>query len=184
MDETKLQKKEKEKVSVELEIKEKISENVTLFCKMYISKEIKNVDEDSIIKKAYGILNANYLVHASQINKNYPVCKFEKLTNRDQLGMQATKDALSLYFTKSKDPEFMALYIVISYSLGAEVENEASLTAPMVLALIRLLVQLESLSENLKKLIKLIATFVFTTFKIKFTVDFVSIAPIPDDVEF
>lgn len=72
--------------------------------------------------------------------------------------MQATKNALSLYFTRTKDPGFLAPYVVISYSLGAEIENPSSLTPEIVLAIIRMLVQI---TEKLKALIKLVAKIHF-----------------------
>ncbi len=172
-------------IDIEVQIRDKISSNVEVFCRMYEKKELEEVDDKMVVKRAYGMLDAQYRVHASQVNAKYPLCKFEKLKNVDQLGMQATKDALALYFSTSKQPEFMSLYVLISYAVGAELENEASLTPEVVLSLIILLIQLKTISPGLKKLIELVSKYVFTTFNIKVLLPFVPhFAPVPDDIDF
>ena len=168
------------KISLELEYRDKISKQLEALVKMNLNKTMDEVDNDKILFQAYGYLNSHYESSASEINKHYPVTIFKKelFESALELGMTATKDALALYFTRNRDPEFMALYLIITYVLGAEIENAESLTCEIVLSIIIVLVQLNAYSKGLVKLINLVKTFIFSKFGPSYTLPFITLFPV------
>jgi len=173
-------------VFTKIDIKVELQATIDKFVKMVNSNTISCVSDDIMIKKSYTLLNDNYKVHAKTLTAKYPLCCFDKLNNEYQLGMQATKDALALYFTNNQEPGFMALYMVICYALGAEIENISSLTAPIVINIIMILMQLQVYSEKIGKLLKRVQEYLAANFKISFTIALMStsLTGISDDINF
>ena len=146
--------------STMLELKEKISRNLEI---LYVSGGRKLVSELDILQKVSNILTVNHQTNLSQIQMNNPVCKFVELKNEKQLGMQLTQDVLALLHTfKELEHEYTALYYVIFYCCGAEIDAVATVTVPLIDSLVSLMIELDCSSKNLEKLIVELEKYMLT----------------------